>query len=118
MVVEERIYSIRSGAMLRYLDLVRSEGLAIQQRILGTLIGYFTTEIGTLSQITHMWAYADLEDRTRRRSQLAEDPQWQAFVPRLAEYIEHAENRILVPTDFSPRPGFAHHATTTEETQS
>ncbi|EEA02286.1 NIPSNAP family containing protein [Burkholderia sp. H160] len=118
MVVEERIYSIRSGAMLRYLDLVRNEGIAIQQRILGRLIGYFTTEIGTLSQVTHMWAYASLEDRTRRRSELAEDPQWQAFVPRLAQYIERAENRILVPKDFSPRPGFAHHATTLEETQS
>jgi hypothetical protein len=118
MVVEARIYSIRSGAMLRYLDLVRNEGLAIQQRILGRLIGYFTTEIGTLSQVTHMWAYASLEDRTHRRSQLAGDPQWQAFVPRLAEYIERAENRILVPTDFSPQPGFTDRETTIEEAQS
>ncbi|WP_100962190.1 NIPSNAP family protein [Bosea sp. FBZP-16] len=102
MIVEERIYRIRNGRMNRYLQLVREEGLAIQQPILGQLVGYFTTEIGALSQVTHMWAYADLEDRRVRRQQLADDPRWQAFLPRLVENIEQAENRILLPTDFSP----------------
>jgi NIPSNAP len=102
MIVEERIYRIRTGLMGRYLQLVRDEGLAIQQPILGRLIGYFTTEIGPLSQVVHLWAYDDLEDRARRRLTLAEDPRWRAFVPRLSETIESAENRILLPTDFSP----------------
>ena len=102
MIVEERIYRIRTGHMGRYLQLVGDEGLAIQQPILGHLIGYFTTEIGPLSQVVHLWAYADLEDRARRRQQLADDPRWQAFVPKLSENIEQAENRILLPTDFSP----------------
>ena len=35
MIVEERIYRIRNGRMGRYLQLVREEGLAIQQPILG-----------------------------------------------------------------------------------
>lgn len=102
MIVEERIYQIRNGRMGVYLNLVREEGLAIQQPILGNLIGYFTTEIGTLSQVVHMWGYTDLEDRRRRRQQLADDPRWQAFLPRLSENIVHAENRILLPTAFSP----------------
>lgn len=102
MIVEERIYRIRTGRMGRYLQLVREEGLAIQQPILGHLVGYFTTEIGALSQVTHIWAYADLEDRRKRRQQLADDPRWQAFLPKLSENIELAENRILLPTDFSP----------------
>lgn len=102
MIVEERIYKIRNGRMSRYLQLVREEGLAIQQPILGRLIGYFTTEIGVLSQVTHIWAYEDLQDRAKRRQTLAEDPRWQVFLPKLAENIEQAENRILLPTDFSP----------------
>ncbi|MGX7000048.1 NIPSNAP family protein [Caballeronia sp. KNU42] len=102
MIVEERIYRIRNGCMGRYLQLVREEGLAIQQPILGGLVGYFTSDIGPLSQVTHWWAYADLQDRARRREQLANDSRWQAFLPRLSENIEQAENRILVPTDFSP----------------
>lgn len=102
MIVEERIYRIRNGRMGRYLQLVREEGLAIQQPILGHLIGYFTTEVGPLSHVTHLWAYANFEDRIRRRQQLVDDPRWQDFLPKLSENIEQAENRILLPTDFSP----------------
>jgi hypothetical protein len=102
MIIEERIYRIKSGRMARYLQLVREEGLAIQQPILGNLIGYFTTEIGPLNQVVHMWGYADFEDRPRRRKILADNPQWQEFIPRLTENIESLENRLLLPTDFSP----------------
>ena len=92
-----------------------AEGLAIQQPILGGLIGYFTTDIGPLSEVTHLWAYADLQDRARRRQQLADDPRWQAFLPKLSENIEQAENRILVPTDFSPLRHLSHPAGFQEE---
>jgi hypothetical protein len=102
MIVEERTYKIRTGRLPHYLKLVRDEGLAIQQPILGNLIGYFQVEIGELSHIVHMWGYADLNDRAERRKRLAADAQWQAFSPKLSELIESAQNRILVPTDFSP----------------
>jgi len=102
MIVEERIYRIRGGKMQEYLKLVREEGIAIQQPILGNLIGYFVTEIGPLSHVIHMWGYASFEDRAARRGQLAQDPGWQAFIPRLTALIESSENRILLPTDFSP----------------
>ncbi|MBB3149572.1 hypothetical protein FHS21_006026 [Phyllobacterium trifolii] len=102
MIVEERIYRIKSGMLARYLKLVEEEGLAIQQPILGNLIGYFTTEIGTLNQVIHMWGYSDFEDRMRRRKILADDARWQEFIPRLTENIASLENRLLLPTDFSP----------------
>jgi hypothetical protein len=118
MIVEERIYRIRNGRMHRYLQLVRDEGLAIQQPILGCLIGYFVTEIGPLSQVTHLWGYADLQDRAQRRQRLATHPGWQAFMVKLSENIERAENRILIPTDFSPlRELPAQHAHTTIKTE-
>lgn len=105
MIIEERMYKIRNGCMAQYLQLVRDEGLAIQRPILGHLIGYFTTEIGTLSTVMHLWGYTDLQDRALRRQRLGADASWQAFVPRIAELIEQAENRILLPTDFSPLNG-------------
>ena len=102
MIVEQRTYKIRNGCMARYLQLVRDEALPIQGPILGNLIAYFTTEIGPLSTVTHLWGFADLNDRSLRRKQLAGDKRWQAFIPQLSELIEQAENRILVPTEFSP----------------
>lgn len=102
MILEERIYRIRNGQMAQYLALVRDEGLAIQQPILGRLVGYFVTEVGPLSHVVHLWAYDSFEARVQRRQALARDPRWRAFVPRLSALIENAENRILLPTDFSP----------------
>ena len=102
MIVEERIYRIRTGQMTNYLALVRNEGLAIQQPILGQLIGYFVSEIGPLSHVVHLWGYDSFEERVRRRQALAVDERWKVFVPRLSALIETSENRILLPTDFSP----------------
>ena len=42
----------------------------------GELIGYFTTVIGPLNEITHIWAFADHADRSRRRAELMADPAW------------------------------------------
>ncbi|WP_426111996.1 NIPSNAP family protein [Pseudomonas sp. DSP3-2-2] len=102
MIVEERIYKIRNGQMGNYMALVRDEGIEIQKSYLGHLIGYFSTEIGPLSHVVHMWAYESLDDRAKKRAALSEDPKWQAFIPKLAALIESAENRILVPASFSP----------------
>ncbi|RWB31623.1 MAG: NIPSNAP family protein [Mesorhizobium sp.] len=102
MIVEERIYRIRSGKTSEYLKLVREEGLAIQEPILGGLIGYFVTEVGQLNQVVHLWRYADFADRVARRRTLSEDVRWRAFILKLTALIESAENRILLPTDFSP----------------
>jgi hypothetical protein len=102
MIIEERIYKIKPGKLGRYLQLVREEGLAIQKPILGNLIGYFQTEIGPLNHVVHLWGYSDLADRAERRQRLAADVAWQAFTVKLTENIDALENRILIPTDFSP----------------
>jgi hypothetical protein len=60
MIVEERIYSLHPGQAPEYLRLYEAEGLEIQRAILGRMVGYFSTEVGPLNQIVHMWAYRDL----------------------------------------------------------
>ncbi len=102
MIYEQRTYRLRNGAVPEYLRLVAGEGIAIQRRHLGNLVGYFSTEIGPLNEITHIWAFVDLEDRARRRAALMADPAWVAFLPRIASLIEEGSNRILSPAAFSP----------------
>ena len=102
MIIEERCYKIRTHLMGEYLRLVRDEGLAIQAPILGNLIGYFVTEIGPLSHVVILWGYSDLNDRAERRKRLAANKDWQEFTKKLSQCLETMENRILIPTDFSP----------------
>ena len=102
MIVEERIYTLEAGKVPEYLRLYEQEGLAIQTRILGNLIGYFSSEIGDLNLVVHMWGYASFEERTRRRAELLADPGWQAYVVKVLPFLLRMENRILVPAPFSP----------------
>lgn len=104
MLYEMRTYRLKTGATPAYVKLVEEEGIAIQKSHLGQLVGYFTSEIGPLNEIVHIWAYASLDDRAARRARLAADPAWQAFGPKIQALIEVMENKILLPTSFSPLP--------------
>jgi hypothetical protein len=102
MIVEQRTYVLQPGKVPEYLRLYEDEGLAIQEPILGSLIGYFSSEVGTLNQIVHLWGYEDLADRDRRRAELNADERWQAYVQKVRPLVVSQENAILVPAPFSP----------------
>lgn len=104
MIVEERIYTLMAGKIPAYLKLYETEGLAIQREILGTMVGYFSTEFGPLNQIVHLWAYRDLADREARRRRLAADAGWQAYVAKVRPWMVNQENKLLIPAPFSPHP--------------
>ena len=100
MFVEERMYTLHPGKIPEYLKLYQEEGMAIQTRILPALVGYYTSEIGTLNLVVHMWAYEDLKQRAEYRAKMMADPAWQAYVKKVTPLIVHQESRILNPAPF------------------
>ena len=102
MFYEMRTYRMKVGAVPVYLKLVEEEGIEVQKGHLGQLVGYFSSEIGPLNEIVHVWAYTDLADRAERRARLAADPRWQEFLPKIQSLIERMDNKILMPARFSP----------------
>jgi NIPSNAP len=102
VIIEQRTYMVKPGAVPAYLEIYKNEGLAVQTRHLPRMLGYFFSEVGALNQIVHMWGYADLEERTRCRAALVADPEWQKTLKKLLELIVNMENKILLPADFSP----------------
>lgn len=104
MIVEERIYTLHPGKVPEYLRLYEAEGLAIQQPILGQMIGWYFTDFGPLNQIVHMWAYDSYAERDRRRAELAKNPDWQTFIAKILPLILRQENKSLIPAPWSPNP--------------
>ena len=102
MIVEQRTYDLHPGKVAEYTHLVETEGIHIQRPILGRLVGYFSSEIGELNQIVHLWAYDSLEQRAERRAKLMADPRWRAFTPKLQPLLIRQTNKILIPMAFSP----------------
>jgi hypothetical protein len=100
MIVEMRTYTMYAGKMGEYLRLYENEGMPIQMAILGRMVGYYTTEIGTLNQAIHMWGYEDLNERVAKRAKLFQDPQWLAYVAKIVPLLQSQESTILYPTSF------------------
>lgn len=102
MIVEERTYHVHTGKLAEVVRLYAEEGTAIQQRILGHLIGAFTVDVGDLSSIVQLWGYESFAERERRRGELQADAAWKELLARLTPLLHTQHNRILIPTSFSP----------------
>ena len=105
LFVDQRTYTLYNGKASAFLKLYQEEGLEVQTRILGHLIGYFHTDIGPLNQIIHLWGYRSMDDRYRRRAELQASPQWQSYAQKMRPLVMSIENKILIPAPFSPIGG-------------
>ena len=70
MIIEHRTYTLPHGGMDAYLARYRELALPLQMRHLGRLLGFFVSDIGTLNQVLHIWAYDSMADREARRAAL------------------------------------------------
>jgi NIPSNAP protein len=102
VIVEQRDYHVFTGKLNELVKLYAEEGIELQQRYLGNLLGVFTTDIGALSTYTSMWGYDSYAEREERRAKLQADDAWKAFLAKIQPLIHTQQNRILVPTAFSP----------------
>ncbi|CVI63532.1 NIPSNAP family protein (plasmid) [Agrobacterium leguminum] len=100
MLIEHRTYTIIPGKMGDFTKLYGGEPFQLQRKIQGNLLGYFQTESGELSQLINIWAYDSMEDRNRRRAELAKEVVWQDYLKVCTQYISRMENRFLTPTSF------------------
>ena len=102
MLIDLRFYTFYPGKLQEFLPRFEKEGLPLQTKYCGNLIGYFTTESGVLNQVVQAWAYKDAADRDARRAALWADEAWQKFGDFALPLIAHQENRLIKPTSFSP----------------
>jgi hypothetical protein len=102
VIVEQRDYHVYTGKLNELVGLYESEGIELQQRYLGGFIAAFTTDVGALSTYTSLWGYDSYDERERRRAELQADETWRAFLAKIQPLIHTQQNRILIPTSFSP----------------
>jgi len=102
VIVEQRDYHVFTGRLNELVKLYETEGIELQQSHLGNLIGVFTVDVGALSTYTSLWGYSSYAEREQRRAKLQADERWQAFLAKIQPLIHTQQNRILIPTSFSP----------------
>ncbi len=102
MIIDHRTYTIAHGRNKEYLALFEAEGLPVQMEHLGNLIGYFTTAVGPVNEIVHLWGYESLADMEQRRKARDADPRWGEYKRKSAGMLVDQRNKILAPASFSP----------------
>lgn len=102
MIHELRTYTLIPAKAAEFVSLTREVGFAIRTRH-SKCLGYWTTEIGELNQVVHLWEYEDYAHRTRVRKDLAKDEAWnKEYLSRSRPCLSHQESTILIPSDVWP----------------
>lgn len=102
MLIEQRIYQLKPGALHEFLRVYEEEGLPLQGEALGNLIGYFKPETGDVNRVIQLWGYSSFEDRAQRRAALSADPRWRAFLGKAGHLVVAQQSELLSPASFSP----------------
>jgi hypothetical protein len=102
VILEQRDYHVHTGKLPELVRLYETEGIAIGIEVLGGFVGAFTVDVGHLSTYSHFWRYDNFAEREARRAALQARDDWKAFLTKIQPLIHSQQNRILVPTPYSP----------------
>ena len=64
--------------------------------------GVWQTYAGQLNEVSHLWAYNDLNHRNETRAKVGQEPAWQKFLAATAGLLQEMNSTILVPAPHSP----------------
>ena len=90
MIYELRTYTLQPGTQATFVTHVAEVGMKVRGEKLGKLEGYWTSEIGVLNQVVHLWSFASLEERTRLLNELGRIESW------TRDYLPKARSMMLV----------------------
>jgi hypothetical protein len=100
MIVEMRTYRVKPGSIP---EVEKRFGEALADRTKISALGaFFHTEVGPLNRIIHCWPYESLGERAKLRADAAKLPNWP---PKIGEFIEEMESKIINLAPFSPKLG-------------
>lgn len=106
MIYELRIYRAAPGKLAPLVARFRDHTVALFEKHGITNVGYWRNSIGGRSdELWYMLSYPDMAARDASWASFAADPDWQkarADSEANGPLLDHLENRILAPTDFSP----------------
>jgi NIPSNAP len=96
MIYELRTYTVRQGTLPDVVKAASTVSRDIRKDDYGKLEGYWSTDIGPLNQVMHLWSYADLNDRARLRAELAKNPRWGGeYLPLIRPHVIRQDIRLL-----------------------
>jgi hypothetical protein len=94
-IVDLRVYTIRLRKMAEFIDVFDHLAMPVQLKYLGKPLGMFTSAVGQLNQIVHLWGFGDMGEFERRHAERDKDPGWPAYLKASEHLITAQENRLI-----------------------
>src|SRR5438876_1176807 len=96
MIYELRTYTLRPGTIGEMIKAASTVSVEIRKDDYGKLEGYWSTEIGPLNQVMHLWSYSDLNERARLRAELGKNARWNSdYLPLIRPLLMRQDIRLL-----------------------
>ena len=96
MIYELRTYTVRPGTLGDMIKAASTVSHDIRKNDYGKLEGYWSTEIGPLNQVLHMWSYNSFDERALMRAELAKNPRWTSeYIPLIRPLLVRQDVRLL-----------------------
>lgn len=101
MIYDMRTYDLQPGAVQQYMDAVREVALPIREDHGVKLAGWYSTDIGRLNRVVHIWAYRDYAHFAEARQAVRRDPRWaNDYLPRTKGLIVRQQDMMMNGSDF------------------
>jgi len=96
MIYELRTYTVKPGTIGDMVKAASTVSRDIRNDDYGKLEGYWSTEIGPLNQVMHLWSYGSFDERARLRGELAKNPRWTGeYIPLIRPLLVRQDVRLL-----------------------
>jgi hypothetical protein len=95
-LVDLRTYTLALRRMPDFLEVFDRLAMPVLLRHLGRPLGVWTSAVGPLNQVVHLWGYDNMGDLQRRHAARDRDADWPAYLQASAELITAQENRLIL----------------------
>ena len=94
-IVDVRTYTIRLRGLAEFLDVFDRLAMPVQLKYLGPPLGIFTSAVGALNQVVHLWDFDNMGEFKSRHAARDLDLDWPAYLQASAHLITAQENRLV-----------------------
>jgi hypothetical protein len=94
-IVDLRTYTIQLRRMAEFLDVFDRLAMPVQLKYLGRPLGMYTSAVGPLNQVIHLWGFDDMGQFQQCHAARDKDPDWPAYLKASGHLITAQETRLI-----------------------
>ncbi|UZE51057.1 NIPSNAP family protein [Rhodopseudomonas sp. P2A-2r] len=98
-IVDLRTYTIQLRKMAEFIDVFDRLAMPVQLKYVGQPLGMYSSAVGPLNQVVHLWGFLDMGEFERRHAERDKDPDWPAYLRASGHLITAQENRLIRKID-------------------